>query len=107
MKQGQEDLIPHARAHEAWFSVDNFVKNFFSALGFEYSGMVLLTEIQTLKFKIFNEINGLPASFDICFEKCSKTTQMVVLVEYSAASSMVSRLKRLSNPHPCSSPCLN
>jgi hypothetical protein len=68
VKQRHEDLMTLARSHEAWHSVDNFVKNLCLALGFEYSGMVLFTEIHTMKFKIFNKINGLPASFDICFE---------------------------------------
>ena len=107
MKPLQKVLIPHARFHVAWLSVDNFVKNFFFALDFEYSGMAHCTEIHTLKINILNEINGLRAPFSKSFEKCTETTQLAVLVEYSAASRLVLHFKRLSNPHLCSSPCLN
>jgi hypothetical protein len=99
--------MPHARSPGAVLSVDNFVKNFFLTLGFEYSGIELCTEIQTRKFKILNEINGLRKSFGMRFKKCTPTTHIAVLVEYSAAYRMVLRFKRLSNPHHCSSPCLN
>lgn len=102
-----EDLKSRVRSHAAGLSVDNFVKNFFLALGFEYSGIELCTEIHTLKFKILNEINGLRKSFGMRFKKCTPTTHIAVLVEYSAASRKVLRFKRLSNPRHCSSPCLN
>jgi hypothetical protein len=100
-------LIPYARSHGARLSVDNFVKNFLLALDFEYSGMAHCTEIHTLKINILNEINGLRASFSKSFEKCTETTQLAVLVEYSAAFRLVLHFKCLSNPHLCSSPCLN
>ena len=79
-------------------AVDNFVKNFFLALDFEYSGMVHCTEIHTLKINILNKINGLRVSFSKSFEKCTETTQLAVLVEYSAASRMVLRFKTPLKP---------
>ena len=87
--------------------MDNFVKNFFLALVLEYSGMALGTEIHTLKIKMRIEINGLLESFGKCFKKCIQISKLAVLVEYSAASRMVLRIERLSNPQFGSCPCLN
>lgn len=93
MKPSDEDLIAYARSQGAGLSVDNFVKNFFRVLVFEYSGMAIVAEIHTLKFKMTNEIKGLSKNCDAFFEKCVLTTQMSVLVEYSAASRAVLRFK--------------
>jgi hypothetical protein len=107
VKPTPEDLMAHTPSHGAGLLVDNFVKNFFWALVFEFWGIQLSTEIDPAKIKICNEINRLRESLGMCFEKFTPSTQLAVLVEYSAASRMVLRIERLSNPQSGSCPCLN
>ena len=47
VKPLHDDLMPDDSSHGAGLTVDNFVKNFFLAVGFEYSGIELCAEIYT------------------------------------------------------------